>query len=101
MKEPTIRILGMDVIPANDYLGVRYWKQLYPNSVPLFDVYVYVGKSNAFDLHAFKKRGGSEYCLKPFSELNSVSFSPFLLNISKINIALEKLEGRDGKPIQN
>ena len=64
--------------------GVRYWRQLYPQSIPRFHVYRYVGRDADRGLYYFKGVRDNTLLWKSHYQLYQNGFGPFVLDTARL-----------------
>ncbi len=89
MAKATIH--GFEVDLAYDLLGVHYWIQIYQHRIPAFEIFEYLGKSNA--MYFFQARIDNHIIYKTYDDLlNRNDFKPFLIDLRKLEATLVKYE---------
>lgn len=73
-----------NILPADNLLGIRFWRQAYQSRTPRFEVFEVVGRNEGDDVYVFQSWKEGTLLVRTLAELAvDDSFRPFLIDMQK------------------
>lgn len=85
----TTTIGGVVVVLGTYLCGVRWWAQIFKNTVPLYDPVCYIGTAEDGPLHYFRSHRNGAIIIKTDCGIISPWFRPFLIDIQRVENLLD------------